>query len=148
MLINVIETLWNSEDIARLKRCGDWHTVLSPICIHRFLCLTYDKSLCIPWKNHRFHFPTELNICPSCHLLCCKNDCVTGEETNVTHWDRNNMAAILQTTFQIDFPKVCVFIQISLKFIHNGPVCNLLSLVQTMACSLCGDKPLPEPMLI
>ena len=30
----------------------------------------------------------------------------TGEETNVTHWDRNNMATILQTTFQIDFPEV------------------------------------------
>ena len=35
------------------------------------------KSYWILWKNHRFNFPPELNICPSCYLLCCKNDSVS-----------------------------------------------------------------------
>ena len=38
--------------------------------------------------------------------------------------------------------KCCISIQISLRFVLNGPFDNKLALVQVT-----GDKPLPEPML-
>ena len=38
-------------------------------------------------------------------------------------------------------------IQISLKFVPRSPVDNKPTLVQVMAWSRTGDKPLPEPML-
>ena len=38
-------------------------------------------------------------------------------------------------------------IQISLKFVHRGPVDNKWVLVQVMAWRRAGDKPLPEAML-
>ena len=43
--------------------------------------------------------------------------------------------------------KFCISIQISLKFIPEGPIDNKSTLFQVMACRLTGDKPLPEPML-
>ena len=38
-------------------------------------------------------------------------------------------------------------INISLKFVHKGPVNNIPALVQLMAWHRIGDKPLPEAML-
>ena len=43
--------------------------------------------------------------------------------------------------------KFCLTIQISLKFVPNGPIHNKAVLVQVMAWLRTGDKPLPEPML-
>ena len=40
-----------------------------------------------------------------------------------------------------------ISIQISLKFVPNGPIDNKPALVQVMAWRRTGDKPLPEPML-
>ena len=39
-------------------------------------------------------------------------------------------------------------IEISLKFVHKGPINNIPALVQIMACRRPGDKPLSEPMLV
>ena len=117
-----------------------WHCVSIPVSKHWFLCPTYDKFLWTPWKNHRFNFTTKFNICPSCYLRCCKNyTWCHREETNVTHWDRNNMAAISQTAFSKRFllkESLWVLIQIWLKFIPRGSVCNLSS-----SCRLFGDMP-------
>ena len=41
-----------------------------------------------------------------------------------------------------------IFIRISLKFDHKGPVDNKAALVQVMACRVIGAKLLPRPMLI
>ena len=43
--------------------------------------------------------------------------------------------------------KVCIVIQISLKFVPRGPIDNNPALVQIMAWRRIGDKPLSEPML-
>ena len=42
---------------------------------------------------------------------------------------------------------VRISIQISLKFVPNGPIDNKSALVQVIAWRRTGDKPLPEPML-
>ena len=39
-------------------------------------------------------------------------------------------------------------IQISPKFVPKGPINNIPSLVQIMACCRSGDKPLSEPMIV
>ena len=41
----------------------------------------------------------------------------------------------------------CILIQISLKFVPNGPIDNKSALVQVMAWCRTGNKPLPEPKL-
>ena len=43
--------------------------------------------------------------------------------------------------------KLCIFIQISLKFVPQGHIDNESALVQVMACRLTGIKPLTEQML-
>ena len=43
--------------------------------------------------------------------------------------------------------KVCILIEISLKFVPKGPVNNKPALVWIMAWCRIGDKPLSEPML-
>ena len=43
---------------------------------------------------------------------------------------------------------VLIWIQISLKFVHRGPINNIPSLVQIIAWRRPGDKPLSEPIMI
>ena len=42
---------------------------------------------------------------------------------------------------------IWILIKISLKFVPKGPVNNILSLFQIMACRQPGNKPLSEPIL-
>ena len=42
---------------------------------------------------------------------------------------------------------VWILIKVSLKFVPKGPINNIPSLVQIMACRRTGDKPLSEPMV-
>ena len=42
--------------------------------------------------------------------------------------------------------KFCISIQISLKFVPQGPIDNNSALVQVMTRHRTGDKPLPKPM--
>ena len=70
----------------------------------------------------------------------------------LTHWGRDKMAAILQTTLSnaISWMKMLdkILIKISLKFVPNGPINNIPALVQIMAWRWPGDKPLSEPMMV
>ena len=43
---------------------------------------------------------------------------------------------------------VSISMDISLKFVSNGPINNIPSLVQIMAWRRPGDKPLSEPMMV
>ena len=43
---------------------------------------------------------------------------------------------------------VWILINISLKFVPRGPINNIPTLVQVMACRRPGDKPLFEPMMV
>ena len=71
----------------------------------------------------------------------------------LTHWGRDKMAAVSQTTLSNAFSwmKMLEFrisIKISLKFVPKGPINNIPSLVQIMAWRRSGDKPLSEPMMV
>ena len=65
----------------------------------------------------------------------------------LTHWGRDKMAAIYQTTFLNAYywTKLWISIKISPKFVHKGPINNIPALVQIMAWGRPGDKPLSEP---
>ena len=69
-------------------------------------------------------------------------------KVSLTHWGRDKMAAIFQTTFSNAFPwmKMCEF---RLRF-HwiLFPMVQLTTLVQIMAWLQPGDKPLSEPMMV
>ena len=68
----------------------------------------------------------------------------------LTHWSRDKMAAIFQTTFSNAFfsANVWISIKISLKSVHKGAISNIPALVQIMAWRRPGDKPLSEPMMV
>ena len=69
----------------------------------------------------------------------------------LTHWGRDNMAAISHSddTFKYIFLNDNVIISaiISLKFVPKGPINDIPALVQIMAWRRPGDKPLSEPMM-
>ena len=61
------------------------------------------------------------------------------------------MANVLQTTFSklisgMKIVNTCILIQISLKFVHEGPINNHIALVQIMARLPNGSKPVSEPL--
>ena len=67
--------------------------------------------------------------------------------TYCTHWGRDKMAAIFQTTFSNAFflTKIC---DIPLKFVLKGPNNNIPTLVQVIAWRRPGEKPLSGPLLV
>ena len=69
----------------------------------------------------------------------------------LTHWSRDKMAVIFQTTFcKCIFvnENVGISIKISLKFVPKCQINNIPALVQIMAWRRLGDKPLSEPMTV
>ena len=65
----------------------------------------------------------------------------------LTHWGRNKMAAIFQTTYSNGF-SWWISINMSLEFVPRGPINNIPTLVQVMAWRRPGDKPLSEPVMV
>ena len=69
----------------------------------------------------------------------------------LTHWGRDKMAAISQTTLSNSFSWMKMFEnapKISLTFVPKGPINNIPALVQIMAWRRSGDKPLSEPVVV
>ena len=70
----------------------------------------------------------------------------------LTHWGRDKMAAITQTTLSNDFFRMKMFEfrlrEISPKFVPKAPINNIPLLVQMMAWRRPGDKPSSEPMMV
>ena len=66
----------------------------------------------------------------------------------LTHWGRDKMAAVSQTTLSNAFSwmKMLEF-RLRFKFVPKGPINNIPALVQIMAWRRSGDKPLSEPMM-
>ena len=64
----------------------------------------------------------------------------------LTHWGRDKVDAISQTTFSNAFSWMKIF-EYRLKFVPKGPINNISALVQIMAWRLPGDKPLSESMM-
>ena len=68
---------------------------------------------------------------------------------SLTHWGRDEMDDILQTTFSNVFSSMKMFlIKISLKFVPKGPINNIPALIQIMAWHWPGIKPLPETVMV
>ena len=67
-----------------------------------------------------------------------------------THWGRDKMDAISQTTFSIAFSwmRMFEFRLRLLKFVPKGPINDIPALVQIMAWRRLGDKPLSESMMV
>ena len=67
-----------------------------------------------------------------------------------THWGRDKITAISQTTFSNTFSwmKTLVWIKMSLTFVPKGPINNIPALVQIIAWRLPGDKPLSKPIVV
>ena len=69
----------------------------------------------------------------------------------LTHWGREEMNNISQTTFSYVFSSMKMFefrLKLKLKFVPKGPINNIPALVQIMAWRRSGDKPLSEPMMV
>ena len=83
----------------------------------------------------------------TCHHISRSSD--NGRA--LTHWGRDKMYAISQTTFSSAFSWMKMFelrLKISLKFVPEDQINKIPSLVQIMACRLDGAKPLSEPMMV
>ena len=71
----------------------------------------------------------------------------------LTHWGRDKMGAIFQTTFSTGYSWIKMYEfriksnKISLKFVPKVPINNIPALVQIMTWCRSGDKPLSEPMM-
>ena len=61
------------------------------------------------------------------------------------HWGNQKIKTFFKWHFQMY--ENCIFIQISLKFVSDGPIALMPALTQVMAWCHSGSKPLPEPML-
>ena len=68
----------------------------------------------------------------------------------LTHWGRDKMDAILQTTLSNGFfnENAWISLKISLKFVPKVQIDNIRALVQIMAWRRPGDKPSFEPMML
>ena len=90
--------------------------------------------LCIPRIKN-----TEIS-----YVLC---DGIAIGRYTLTHWGRDTMDAIPQTTFSSAFSWRKMF-EFRLKFVPKGAINNIPALVQIMAWRRSGDKPLSEPIMV
>ena len=84
-------------------------------------------------------------------LFQCCVDLICSGLWVLTHWGRDKMAAIFQTTFSNAFSWMKIYkglIMISLEFVPEGPINNIPALVQIKAWRRSGDEPLSEPMMV
>ena len=66
----------------------------------------------------------------------------------LTHWGRDEMNNISQTTFSNVNENVWIATKISLKFVPKCSINNIPALVQLMAWHRPGDRPLSEPVIV
>ena len=65
---------------------------------------------------------------------------------HLTHWGRDKMAAVSQTTFSYALSRISNII--SLKFVLRGQINNIPALAQIMAWHRPGAKPLSKPVMV
>ena len=113
---------------------SQWETMLQCSIIVSHWLGAYMK-----WSPHQFS-------------RCCDGDCnsnfiqkrLLSCYNYIYKWETR----ILLTTFsnKLSWMKVCILMQISLKFVPKDPI-DKLPLVQVMAWCRAGNRPLPEPKL-
>ena len=104
------------------------------------LTLSVSINIYIPSKVHKYSPNSNGTINVAiCHCVPC-----------LTHWGRDKMDAISQTTFSSAFSWMKIFefpIKISLKFVPKRSINNIPALVQIMAWRRPGAKPLSGPII-
>ena len=75
---------------------------------------------------------------------------VTLLPLKLTHWGRDEMAAVSQATFSNVFlwMKILYFDSNFIKFVSKGPIDNNSALVHVMSWRGTGGKPLSESLMI
>ena len=99
----------------------------------------------ISW--HSVHYKVRYNLpCSFQHYRMCFDD----HMMQLTHWGRDKIDSISQTTFSNAFSwiKMYHFCMISLKCVPKNRINNIPALVQIMAWRRPGNKPLSEPMMV
>ena len=104
------------------------------------------------WKMYSYLFSANYDK----HYCRCVIGAIYGSLfvyhfTVLTHWGRDKIDAISETTFSNPFSwiKMQEFsLKISLKFVPKVRISNIPALVQIMAWRRPGDKPLSEPMMV
>ena len=111
---------------------------LSSRCVIRYSLILQSRS--IPWSSKLASW-----LKPNLAVLS-----QTGCQC-LTHWGRDKMNNILQTTFSNVFSSMKMF-EFRLKFhwslFPGGPINNIPALVRIMAWRRSGDKPLSGPMMV
>ena len=80
----------------------------------------------------------QIKVNSSFYLLHCSYDITSYWDTK-THWGREKVDAISQTTFLNSFfmnENIWISIQISLKFVPKASINNISAMVQIMACGI------------
>ena len=101
-------------------------------------------------RNHSKNFGCKMSAilfrfqCVNCHKLL--NPLLSKPPKSLTHWGRDKMATILQTTFSNAFS--WILLNISLKFVPKVWNKNITTLVQIMSWCWPGTKPLFEPVMV
>ena len=87
-------------------------------------------------------------FCPTQKLHTSRHAAQHGlQPAPLSHWGRDQMDAISQTTFSSAFSWMKMY-EFRLKFVPKGPINNLPALVQIMAWCRPGAKPLSEPTMV
>ena len=83
---------------------------------------------------------TATKIVPAIHFGAIYSVVDLSMDGRLTHWGRDKMDAISQTTFSSAFSWMKMFDNISQKFVPKGPINNIPALVQIMASRRPGDS--------
>ena len=132
------------------KLCGNWIKTWKIYLknLHWKFCLWDDVVIGMTWEIHHNNINSS---CAQKHLISGYIICHTLGHTyhGLTHWSRDKMAAISQTTFSNAFSWLKMF-EYWWNFhwcFPKGPINNIPALVQIMAWRLDGAKPIFEPMM-
>ena len=104
-----------------------------------------------PWPYSGYAFKLhEMCLLYECRLWASHNAGMFIAYQRLTHWGRDRMDAISQTTISSAFSWMKMFElrSISLRIVPKGSINTILALVQIMAWCRPGDKPLSEPMMV
>ena len=103
-----------------------------------------------PRIRKSFHFMTSSSTGKLCYCFRITNDQSCYHMTNLSYWCRDKRRHFADHIFKFISlnENIWTSINISLKFVPEGRIKNISTLVQIMAWYQTGDKPLPEPMSV
>ena len=135
---------------------GNMANSMSVMFVHSYT--TYNSVIDGCWWKTFFYMYIPCFVYTHCHMswliFRVSMNCVSFIPIclhRVTHWRRDKMAAIFQTTFSNTFSRmknVWISIRISLKFVKKCEINTILALRLIMAWYLTGTNPLSEPTWI